>query len=79
MTTTQVPCPKCGIRSNTPVGARGFYCHGCKMAFEPEDDGTIGYGDPARNAERRERLSAQERQRRISEGMRLAWARKKQG
>ena len=51
----QARCPKCNRRSDTPYGERGFYCYSCRLGFEPEDDGLIGYSRPAVNAERNER------------------------
>ena len=49
-------CPRCGKNSYTTSGENNhaFYCHHCRLAFEAIDDGTIGKGDPARIAERRE-------------------------
>lgn len=52
-------CPKCNRRTvTTASGKNRWYCHGCKMEFEDEDDGTIGYGSPSRRLEREERRAA---------------------
>lgn len=50
-------CPRCHHLTTTPSAANlhAFYCHDCKIEFEDEDDGTIGYGNPERFAERNER------------------------
>ena len=47
-------CPRCGRPSATPHGNRDYYCHTCRQAFDPTDDGDIGYQQPDRIAERRE-------------------------
>lgn len=67
-------CPRCRQRSKTPTATpHAFYCHQCKMEFDASgDDGEVGYGRPEKVAERHERLTAKERQRRISEGLRLS-------
>ena len=58
-------CPKCGERSDTPHGDNyhAFYCHSCRMAFEPDDDGDGGPTRPDRAAEIKEEreLRRQER------------------
>lgn len=63
---TQSPCPMCGIRSNTPVGAKAFFCHKCGLAFEPDDgetrDGDTPYGDPSRIAARNDQHAHSQRQ-----------------
>ena len=45
-------CPRCGMATVTKSGStdRAWYCHHCELEFEPEDDGDIGYGDPAKIA-----------------------------
>jgi len=50
-------CPKCGRRTATKHNAspRAWWCHHCKMAFEPDDDGDISYGPPDRRMLREER------------------------
>lgn len=49
-------CPRCRRESTTATDSpHAFYCHWCKMEFDDEDDGTIGYGNPERFAERNER------------------------
>ena len=85
MSADDARCPKCGrftcVKHN--ASSRAWWCLHCKMAFEPDDDGDISYGQPSRRLEREERqklrkkLTAQERQRRVSEGLRLSWARRK--
>lgn len=54
---TEARCPRCGKRTATPHGDRQteFYCHHCKMAFDAEPDGDIGYGGPDRRLLREER------------------------
>lgn len=54
-------CPRCGKKTATPSAENNhaFYCHHCKQVFEAIDDGTIGYGDPARIVERDERQRLQ--------------------
>jgi ribosomal protein L37AE/L43A len=48
-------CPKCGRKSHTPAdGKDQWYCHGCKLAFEAIDDGTITYGRPEKRLEKAE-------------------------
>ena len=54
-------CPKCGTHKTRPNGDRLFFCSVCNMLFEPESDGDIGYGDPARIAERREQREIREK------------------
>lgn len=74
-------CPWCHTTKHVQTGSlpKSFYCRNCRREFEADDDGTVGYGDPARHVERRERhkLSQQERNRRTSEGLRLSWAARK--
>ena len=62
-------CPRCQRKSSTPSGTtpRAYYCHGCRIEFEPESDGDIGYGDPARIAERREQREIADQARRKRE------------
>lgn len=72
-------CPWCGTAKSVSASGtnpHAFYCGRCSREFEDIDDGDVGYGRPEKRLERKEKLSAQERQRRISEGMRLAWRRK---
>jgi len=48
-------CPLCGTMSRTTShGKDRWYCHHCRMEFEP-DDGDIGYGRPEKRLEREER------------------------
>ncbi len=51
-------CPKCG-HLGTRTENKLYYCHTCKMAYDGEDDGTVGYGNPARHAELTERRERQ--------------------
>ena len=62
-------CPRCGKKTATPSAENNhaFYCHHCKQAFEAIDDGTIGKGDPARIAERREQREIAEKARKNRE------------
>jgi len=50
-------CPRCGHLTSTKHNAtpRAWWCHECKMPFEPEDDGDISYGPPDRRMRREER------------------------
>ena len=59
-------CPSCGHGTATKSGstARAWYCHECRLEFEPEDDGDIGYGRPEKRLEREERAQLQARARR---------------
>ena len=41
--------------------AQAYFCPHCRIEFEPESDGDIGYGDPARIAERREQREIREK------------------
>jgi hypothetical protein len=59
--TTDTPrCPRCNRRGSTNEGTI-CYCHHCKMQFDSQDDGTVGYGDPSRRIEREERQAARKR------------------
>jgi ribosomal protein L37AE/L43A len=50
------PCPRCQTAKRVyPHGERNFQCDKCGAIFDGQDDGTVGYGDPARFAERKER------------------------
>lgn len=68
------PCPKCNSRKTRPNGERLFWCVKCEMLFDLSgEDGDIGYGDPARVAERREK-----REKKFTSGgdeRRAAWLR----
>jgi len=60
-------CPKCGSRKRViPAGdnVHTFACLTCQCCFEDVDDSDIGYGDPARYAERREEFAIREKARR---------------
>ena len=50
-------CPRCHTITATTSGTtdRAWYCHECRMEFEPDDDGDIGYGRPSKRLEREER------------------------
>ena len=59
-------CPRCDKKSHTTSGTspHAMFCHGCGIEFEPEGvEGMsdIGYGDPARIAERREQREIREK------------------
>ena len=56
-------CPMCGnARHVRPNGDRLFYCTACGGLYDDSgDDGTIGYGDPARIAEKREQREIREK------------------
>ena len=58
-------CPACN-RPGVKSGKRLFFCPTCRMEYEPDDDGTTGYGDPARIAAEHEhqRLAEKARKRR---------------
>ena len=65
-------CPRCGKKSHTTSGTspHAMFCHGCGIEFEPEGvEGMsdIGYGDPARIAERREQREIAEKARKNRE------------
>ncbi len=47
-------CPRCG-RSGHQMEDKLYQCLRCKMLFDGEEDGTIGYGPPSRRIEREER------------------------
>ena len=48
-------CPRCSTLTSTRADGRDrWYCHRCKMEFESEDDGTVGYGPPDRRMRREE-------------------------
>jgi ribosomal protein L37AE/L43A len=51
-------CPKCG-HLGTRTENKLYYCHTCEMAYDGEDDGIVGYGDPSRQAELAERREQQ--------------------
>lgn len=58
-------CPWCKTRKFVyPHGHRDFFCGNCKRIFDGIDDGTTGYGDPAKHADRAERREAAEKERR---------------
>ena len=62
---TEAKCPKCGRKTATPWGdGDDFYCHRCKMAFSPIDDGEVGYGPPSRRVERKEQRQKPKQKRR---------------
>ena len=55
-------CPLCGKRKHVRVnGFRDFTCLGCKMDFDGEDDGDVGYGRPSKRMERGERRKSKGR------------------
>ena len=56
-------CPRCQRKTATTSGTtpRAYFCPHCRIEFEPESDGDIGYGDPARIAERREQREIREK------------------
>ena len=57
----QAACIRChSPKQVRPSGTtpRAFYCGKCKIEFEAEDDGFVGYGDPARIVAKRERQQA---------------------
>jgi len=56
-------CPKCNRPSDTPTATpRAYYCHNCRMEFDPEDDGDYSTFDPSARLRREER--ARERRKR---------------
>lgn len=66
MTTSVPKCPRCGTNKHArPNGHRMFYCTKCAGLYDDSgDDGTTGYGDPARIASRNERHTAADKARR---------------
>ena len=49
-------CPRCNRVTHAKThGKDRWYCHFCRMEFEPDDDGDIGYGPPHRRVMREER------------------------
>lgn len=59
-------CVRCGsVRYVRTSGTtpRAYHCGKCRIEFEAEDDGLVGYGSPERYAERNERHEAAQRQR----------------
>lgn len=76
------PCPWCNTaRHVQPAGGlRTFYCRRCQREFDDSDDGEVGYGRPEKYAMRKEsqqERKQRERNQRVSEGLKLAWARRK--
>jgi tRNA(Ile2) C34 agmatinyltransferase TiaS len=54
--TVDVRCPRCKRpTATTAAGKNRCCCHHCRMEFESEDDGDVGYGSPSRRLEREER------------------------
>jgi len=59
----EATCPRCHHRTAATSGHRNFWCHKCKMEFDPSDDGDVGYQRPERIAARREEFLIRQRQR----------------
>ncbi len=55
-------CPRCG-RSGYRMEDKLYQCLACKILFDGEDDGDVGYGPPSRRIEREERQQKQSRER----------------
>ena len=66
-------CPFCGYKHTRTSAStlRAFFCPQCGREFEPEDDGFIPNGDPARIVEEAEQrqIKAREDRRREHRGM----------
>lgn len=57
-------CPKCHGSKVRLNGNRIWWCHKCEMLFDDSgDDGTVVYGDPARQVERKDEFEKRQRER----------------
>ena len=63
-----VHCHK--VNAVRPYGNRDWYCLDCKIIFDPEDDGDVGYGPSDRRMNREERRKARGRP---SHGTPMEW------
>lgn len=55
-------CPRCK-RPVVKIEDRLYRCDNCKMLTDCEDDGTVGYGNQERHAERKEEYELRQKKR----------------